>query len=160
VLRTSDCILAEPERPTKSTMATFNLNNIPAMLPPPGHTSNFDNPEDMHQTVFAVGVATMILTVTALAIRIYTKTVILKEMRAEECKWVGLLRLEPMLTGNRACYSRNRGHYHLGLDVRLCLVKRLLSTLVRCPIVRGPKSLLRMSPLEFPSSADVLTATR
>lgn len=74
-------------------MATFSLQDIPAMLPPPGHTPNFDSPEDMHQTVFAVGVATMILTVTALAIRIYTKAVILKEMRAEECKWVGLLRI-------------------------------------------------------------------
>jgi hypothetical protein len=160
VLRTSDCILAESARVPKSTMATFNLNNIPAMLPPPGHTSNFDNPEDMHQTVFAVGVATMILTVTALAIRIYTKAVILKEMRAEECKWAGLLRPEPMLTGDRACYPRNRGHHHLGLNVRLCVVKRLLSTLVRCAIVRRPKSLLRMFPFELLSSAKCLTASR
>ena len=67
-------------------MATFNLNDIPAMLPPPGHTPNFDDPENMHQTVFGVGVATMILTVTALAIRIYTKAFIVKEMRAEECE--------------------------------------------------------------------------
>lgn len=132
-------------------MASFNLANIPAMLPPPGHTPNFDNPEDMHQTVFAVGVATMILTVTALAIRIYTKAVILKEMRAEECKWLGFPRLETMLTGDRACYSRNRGHHHLGLHVRLRVVKRIFPALVRCSIVRSPKSLLRMSPFELPS---------
>jgi hypothetical protein len=69
-------------------MASFgsHFNDIPAMVPPPGHTPNFENPESMHSTVFGVAVATMILTVTALAIRIYTKAIILKEMRTEECK--------------------------------------------------------------------------
>lgn len=65
-------------------MSAFNLDSIPAMLPPAGQQSNFEDPENMHSVVFGVGVATIILTITALAIRIYTKAVLLKEMRAEE----------------------------------------------------------------------------
>ena len=71
-------------------MATFSLDNIPAMVPPPGHTPNFDDPENLHSLVFGVGVTSIILMTTALAIRIYTKAVLLKEMRAEEwCAIIG-----------------------------------------------------------------------
>jgi hypothetical protein len=71
-------------------MATFSLDNIPAMVPPPGHLSNFDEPENLHSVVFGVGVTSIILMTTALAIRIYTKAVLLKEMRAEEwCAIIG-----------------------------------------------------------------------
>ncbi|KAK5655663.1 hypothetical protein OQA88_5596 [Cercophora sp. LCS_1] len=65
-------------------MATFKLEDIPAMMPPPGQTSNFDDPETLHSTVFGVGVATMVLMTTALGIRIFTKGFVLREMRAEE----------------------------------------------------------------------------
>jgi len=56
------------------------------MAPPPGHTPNFDNPESLHPIVLGVGVASIVLMTTALAIRIYTKAVLLKDMRAEECE--------------------------------------------------------------------------
>jgi len=65
-------------------MATFSINDIPAMFPPPGRKSNFEDPENMHSLVFGVAVATIILMTTALGIRIYTKAFLLKEMRAEE----------------------------------------------------------------------------
>ncbi|KAK0614543.1 hypothetical protein B0T14DRAFT_499788 [Immersiella caudata] len=73
-------------------MATFSLDNIPAMVPPSGHIPNFDDPENLHSVVFGVGVTSIIVMTTALAIRIYTKAVLLKEMRAEEwCAIIGTI---------------------------------------------------------------------
>ncbi|KAK0638544.1 hypothetical protein B0T16DRAFT_337567 [Cercophora newfieldiana] len=63
---------------------TFSFDGIPAMLPPPGRQTNFEDPENLHSFVFGVAVTTIILMTTALGIRIYTKAVLLKEMRAEE----------------------------------------------------------------------------
>lgn len=70
-------------------MASFRIEDFPdfpAMLPPPGEVSNFVDPESLHSVVFGVGVSTMILMVTALGIRIFTKAVLMKAVRIEECK--------------------------------------------------------------------------
>lgn len=65
-------------------MSTFDLSNFPAMLSPSGDPPNFDNPESLHSVVFAIGVGTIVLMTTALGIRIYTKAILLKEMRVED----------------------------------------------------------------------------
>lgn len=68
-------------------MAPLNMNEIPAMLPPSGRVSNFDSPETMHPIVLYVAVATMALMALAVAIRIFTKGFIMKDMRVEECRF-------------------------------------------------------------------------
>lgn len=65
-------------------MADFDFNELPAMIPPPGHTPNFIDPETLHLAVLGVGIATMTLMTVAVAIRVYTKAFILREMRIEE----------------------------------------------------------------------------
>ncbi|GAB1313747.1 hypothetical protein MFIFM68171_03957 [Madurella fahalii] len=65
-------------------MENFNINDIPAMSPPPGRTSNFNDPETMHPVVLGVAVSTMVLMTMAVMVRVYTKGVILKDMRLEE----------------------------------------------------------------------------
>ena len=64
----------------------FDISLIPAMPPPRGMASNFGNPESMDAAVLGVAVSTMVLMSIAVGIRIYTKAVILRDMRAEECK--------------------------------------------------------------------------
>ncbi|KAL2127667.1 hypothetical protein VTI74DRAFT_10338 [Chaetomium olivicolor] len=65
-------------------MVAPNINEIPAMSPPPGQTSNFDDPETLHPMVFGVAVATMALMTVAIVIRVFTKGVLLRDMRVEE----------------------------------------------------------------------------
>jgi hypothetical protein len=67
-------------------MSTFDLSSIPAMQPPPGMESNFDNPETMYPIVLGVAIATMTLMTIVVAIRIFTKAFIMRDMRIEECK--------------------------------------------------------------------------
>lgn len=71
-------------------MAAVNMNEVPAMLPPSGRVSNFDNPETMHPIVLGVAVATMTLMTLAVAIRVFTKGFIMKDMRIEECQFSNL----------------------------------------------------------------------
>lgn len=67
-------------------MASFDINSIPAMAPPPGQTSNFDNPETMHTTVLAVAIATIGLMTMGVAVRVFTKGFIMRDMKIEECQ--------------------------------------------------------------------------
>ncbi|KAK4160574.1 hypothetical protein QBC43DRAFT_359286 [Cladorrhinum sp. PSN259] len=62
----------------------FDISKIPAMPPPPGVTSNFENPETMHAFVSNTAVSTMAFIFVVVAIRIYTKALIMKEMKIEE----------------------------------------------------------------------------
>ncbi|KAK4220702.1 hypothetical protein QBC38DRAFT_338181, partial [Podospora fimiseda] len=62
----------------------FDISKIPAMSPPPGVTSNFDDPENMHDLVFNTAVSTMAFIVVVVAIRIYTKVVTMKDVRIED----------------------------------------------------------------------------
>jgi hypothetical protein len=91
-------------------MATFDINMIPAMAPPLGQTSNFDNPETMHPVVLGVAIATIALMVIAVAIRVYTKGVIMRDMKVEECQSLQVTPLHdpsPVLIEDRLCYCRN-----------------------------------------------------
>ncbi|KAK3934188.1 hypothetical protein QBC46DRAFT_400496 [Diplogelasinospora grovesii] len=66
-------------------MGAATIFDIPAMQPPPGLQSNFDNhPASLFPVILGVGVSTMVLMTIAVGIRIYTKSMILKDMRREE----------------------------------------------------------------------------
>ncbi|KAK3324969.1 hypothetical protein B0H66DRAFT_587829 [Apodospora peruviana] len=65
-------------------MATFSIDDIPAMQPPLGVQPNFDNPETLHPVVVGVAIATMIAMVIVVGIRIFTKAYLMREMKVEE----------------------------------------------------------------------------
>ncbi|KAK3377512.1 hypothetical protein B0H63DRAFT_477333 [Podospora didyma] len=62
----------------------FDINDIPAMQPPPGVIPNFDNPESMHPYVLGVAIGTIAVMVIAISIRVYTKAFIMRDMKWEE----------------------------------------------------------------------------
>ncbi len=68
-------------------MESIDFGDLPAMLPPPGHTPNYVDPETMHPIVLGIGITSIVLMVIAVLIRVYTKAVIMKDMRVEECQF-------------------------------------------------------------------------
>ncbi|KAK0716162.1 hypothetical protein B0H67DRAFT_582515 [Lasiosphaeris hirsuta] len=105
-------------------MADADFNELPAMIPPPGHTPNFVDPETLHPAVLSVAIVCMTLMTIAVAIRVYTKAFILREMRVEEyfaiIATVGILVWDALFIDA----SINGFSRHL-YDVRLVHVSRL-----------------------------------
>jgi len=66
--------------------STFDINDIPAMVPPPGVQPNFDNPETLHDPMLSTAIITTILLVTVVGVRIFTKAYIMRDMKLEDCK--------------------------------------------------------------------------
>jgi len=62
----------------------FDINLIPAMQPPPGVQPNFVDPVTMYPAVLGVAIATIIPMTISIAIRIFTKAYLLRDMRIEE----------------------------------------------------------------------------
>lgn len=112
-------------------MAKFDINDIPAMAPPRGQTSNFENPETLHPVVLGVAIATITLMVMAVAVRVYTKGVIMRDMKVEECQFARLKGCtqhnEPFLTANRFRYCSNCRHHPLGRHLHTRIVQWLYS---------------------------------
>jgi hypothetical protein len=65
-------------------MSTAIPEDMPAMEPPDGQVSNFDDPPSLHAWTLGVGITCMALMTLAVAIRTYTKAIILREMRHED----------------------------------------------------------------------------
>lgn len=59
------------------------LLNAPALAPPPGIIPNFTDPPNLHRT--GVAVQALLLSTFAVAIRIYTKARIMRQMAAADC---------------------------------------------------------------------------
>lgn len=59
---------------------------MPALQPPAGMISNFDNPFSFYPWILAIGIISMVLMTLAVVIRIYTKVFIMKSMKHEDCK--------------------------------------------------------------------------
>ncbi|KAH7313956.1 hypothetical protein B0I35DRAFT_280268 [Stachybotrys elegans] len=60
--------------------------DTPAVQPPDGLHSNFDNPPSMHELVLGFTIACACITVACIGIRTYTKAVILRAFKHEDCK--------------------------------------------------------------------------
>lgn len=61
-----------------------SLNDLPAMPPPPGTESDF-SATSLLPAVIALYVIVGIMMIVAVGIRFYTKTIILKDAKHEEC---------------------------------------------------------------------------
>lgn len=67
-------------------MATKITPETPAMVPPNGGTSNFVDPPDYFNWTLSVGVSCMEIMTLFVSMRTYTKAVIMKDMKHEDCE--------------------------------------------------------------------------
>lgn len=66
-----------------------DILNGPALAPPPGINPNFDNPENLAHPELAV--LQLIVATLVVAMRLYTKLGILRNMLAEDCEPLGAI---------------------------------------------------------------------
>lgn len=59
----------------------------PALHPPPGEVSNFENPWNLNELSQITNAICLIATTVAVLIRIYAKVGCLKKVHIEDCKW-------------------------------------------------------------------------
>ena len=60
--------------------------NVPALQPPPGVTSDFDNPSDLSSLTIALVTSMSLIILLAVCSRVYTKAIIMRKMTLEDCK--------------------------------------------------------------------------
>jgi hypothetical protein len=65
-----------------------SLLNGPALPPPDGVKPNFDNPSNDDTLAWTVSIVTLVFSLAAVCMRIYTKTQILRKMEIEDCKLI------------------------------------------------------------------------
>ncbi|KAF7947622.1 hypothetical protein EAE96_008704 [Botrytis aclada] len=77
------------------SQSQIELLQGPALTPPPGVTSNFDNPYSLRPAADAVKIVTTILATLAIFIRVYTKWRIIREVHLEDyiavAAWCGYI---------------------------------------------------------------------
>ncbi|KAF7945785.1 uncharacterized protein EAE97_004823 [Botrytis byssoidea] len=77
------------------SQSQIELLEGPALTPPPGVTSNFDNPYSLRPAADAVKIVTTILATLAIFIRVYTKWRIIREVHLEDyiavAAWCGYI---------------------------------------------------------------------
>lgn len=78
-------------------MATEITPDTPAMMPPDGMKSNFVDPPDYYKWTLGVGITSMAIMTMAVFVRTYTKAIILKDVRHEDCKYPGFVVLKAQL---------------------------------------------------------------
>ena len=60
--------------------------NLPALVPPPGVLSNFDNPKTLAPSLVAVNVTFIPLMVIAVALRMYSRGFIVHALGWDDCR--------------------------------------------------------------------------
>lgn len=63
-----------------------NSDDVAALQPPTGSTPNFADPTTLAPAVYGVAITTIILMTAAVAIRIYVKVFVIRQMKSEECE--------------------------------------------------------------------------
>lgn len=72
--------------PNLSTAVQQQILDGPAMEPPEGVTPDFSKPESRRVVAIAVSAVCLTLVVISSAIRLYSRLVIVKKMRLEDCR--------------------------------------------------------------------------
>ena len=67
-------------------MDLAQLASVLAGVPPPGVVPNFVNPHKNSPTLIAVGSVSLVLMVCFIAVRIYTKVVIVRKFSPDDCE--------------------------------------------------------------------------
>ena len=63
----------------------MNYENIPAIPPPPGVVSNFENPETLASSIIGVNVTFLSLMLIVVFIRIYARSFIVRSLGWDDC---------------------------------------------------------------------------
>lgn len=69
------------------------LANIPAQAPPPGVTSNFINPPSQRTAIIVLQTVFLFLSLSAVSIRVWVRTRIIKLWGAEDSEYCTALRI-------------------------------------------------------------------
>ena len=72
----------------------INLDELPAMIPPPGVTSNFVTPYSEGRDIYITVAVCIGLITPALLIRLFTKAYLIKRINLEDCELKMLLHHE------------------------------------------------------------------
>ncbi len=75
------------------SMDVAQLALTPAGVPPPGVVPNFVNPHSSGSTLIAVGSVSMALMMCFVAVRIYTKVMIVGKFSPDDCELLTVIRL-------------------------------------------------------------------
>lgn len=67
------------------------MQDMPALTPPAGVESNFNDPVTLLPAVYGVVITSIVLMTSAVGIRVYTKAALMKEMRLDDCKTTPLM---------------------------------------------------------------------
>lgn len=101
----------------------YDFSTIPITVPPPGVISNFDNPQTIAPAILAIGVVMVILTVSFVALRMYSNHHASRKYGIDDCmmrcnargcarSWM-LTAGRYVYHGNTAIRGRHRHRYQL-----------------------------------------------
>ncbi|KAL2830900.1 hypothetical protein BDW59DRAFT_177592 [Aspergillus cavernicola] len=120
-----------------------DLNTVPALEPPPGHTSNLDNPYSLRNYMYATAGVTLALSTIAVLLRVFMKARVLRRMQLEDYilalsligfyAFTGLM-IEAVHSG-QGTHQWNVSTAHLQDVVRLSNIIEI----IYCPTILGAK---------------------
>ena len=64
-----------------------NIHTTPGLEPPPGVTSNLVNPYSIHRYLVATSAICLVISLSAVSARTFTKAYLLKNMQVEDCRF-------------------------------------------------------------------------
>lgn len=101
----------------------LDFSKIPISMPPPGVIPNFDNPQTIAPAILTIGIVMVILTVSFVALRLYSNHHALRKYGVDDC----MMRCNAracarswMLTAGRYVYHGNiavRGRHRCGYQL-------------------------------------------
>ncbi|KAI1769306.1 hypothetical protein GGR53DRAFT_527590 [Hypoxylon sp. FL1150] len=123
-----------------ASMQDIDMSQLPALQPPAGVVSNFDNPFTFYPWILAIGIISMVLMTLAVVIRIYTKAVIMKSMKHED--YFAIFALAGFLTWDIIfIYVCKLGLARNQWDIRAIDIPYYLKMLNIVEIIYGPSML-------------------
>ena len=82
----------------------MDFANIPALVPPPGVQSNFDNPRTLRASFIVINAIFLPLMLLVVAIRLYSRGHIMQKIGWDDCRKSPNATVERALTGDRHMY--------------------------------------------------------
>ncbi|KAF2202988.1 hypothetical protein GQ43DRAFT_367922, partial [Delitschia confertaspora ATCC 74209] len=73
------------------SLGQMDLNTTPALTPPEGQVSNLHDPYSLHHYLVATATVCLVLTITGVAARTFTKAYLLKKIMIEDCEHLYLI---------------------------------------------------------------------
>lgn len=66
----------------------MDYSNVPALAPPPGSVSNFNDPTTLSTSLIALLVAIMVLMLTVVGMRLYSRALLSHAVGWDDCEYI------------------------------------------------------------------------